>query len=145
MDIIIFSDNKAVRQFFSNIERSKKFALQQHPCTELKNVEKKFKAGSFIYYDISNSTQEQIKRAIKFLESCEKCQFGIIDPTGTSSDIASYFHHGASDYIGKLLIREQLTEKRLLTAADFGTEKQKRGRREGKEVEKPHYILSGDN
>lgn len=145
MDIIIFSDGKAVRQFFSKIERSKKFILQHHPCAELTKVVKKLRAGSFVYYDIANNTQEETKRAVKYLESCETLQFGIIDPRGMSSDIASYFHQGASDYIGKLLIKDQITEKRLLTVVDFGTEKQKRGRREEEEVEKPHYILSGDN
>jgi len=143
MDIVVFSDSKTAGQYFTKVEKSKKYDLQLHPCAEFKNTVKKVRAGSFIYYDITNRSKEDIKKIMRQLDGLATIQYGIIDPRGVSQDIAEYFHKGASDYIGKLLLKEQLTDKRLQRVIDFGIEKQQRGAGEEEKPEKPEYILSG--
>jgi len=142
MDIVVFSDSKTTGQFFTKVEKSKKYALQLHPCAEFKKIVKKVRAGSFVYYDITNRSEEDIKKAVRQLDGLKTIQYGIIDPRGVSQDIAEYFHKGASDYIGKQLVKDRLTEKRLQRVMDFGIEKQQRGTAE---EEKQEYILSGSD
>jgi hypothetical protein len=148
MDIVVFSDNKTTGRFFTKVGKSKKNAFQLHPCAEFKKILKTVRAGSFVYYDITNRSEEDIKKAVRQLDGLKKIQYGIIDPRGVSQDIAEYFYKGASDYIGKQLVKDQLTEKRLQRVMDFGIEKQQRGAAEEGEPEKtkkPEYILSGSD
>jgi len=145
MDIVVFSDSKTTGRFFIKVKKSKKYTLQLHPCAELKKIVKKVRTGSFVYYDITNRSEEDIKKAVRQLDGLGTIQYGIIDPRGVSQDIAEYFHKGASDYIGKQLAKDQLTGKRLQRVMDFGIEKQQRGAVKEEKPEKPEYILSGSD
>jgi class 3 adenylate cyclase len=145
MDVFVFSDGKDTKTLFSKIGKSKQFALKYLPCSELKKATKSARKGTFIYYDVSNKNETEIKKIVKYLSGLESYQFGIIDPKGTYRDIAELFHNNASDYIGKLLPKAQLTDKRLQKVITFGIETLSRGIEEERKEAEPEYILSGND
>ncbi|MBN2323889.1 MAG: hypothetical protein JXQ30_09150 [Spirochaetes bacterium] len=144
MKILVFSDGKATKRFFSMMGVSKNHSVEYHACGDLKRVCKKVRNGTLVYYDIAGITDADLNTAVRYLEKLERIQYGIIDPKGAWPDVAELFYRGASDYVGKSLASTKLTEKRLASVFCFGTKNQKRGTYEEKE-EKPDYIPSGNS
>jgi class 3 adenylate cyclase len=145
MDVLVFSDAKDTKTLFSKIGKSKLFALKFLPCSELKKTIKNAPKGTLIYYDVTGNSETEINKIVKYLSGLKNYQFGIIDPKGTYRDIAALFHNEASDYIGKLLPKAQLTDRRLQKAITFGVETLSRGIGEEEKETKPEYILSGND
>ncbi|MDR0601765.1 MAG: hypothetical protein LBG42_05225 [Treponema sp.] len=76
-------------------------------------------AGDLSYLDISGLGPAEIKKALALLKkSCAASPWGIFDPGGLSSDPASFFFEGASDYVGKAAVTG-LSKKRLTAAASW--------------------------
>ncbi|UCB47203.1 MAG: hypothetical protein JSV25_07275 [Spirochaetota bacterium] len=151
MDLLVFSNNKDIKKLFSKIEKSKQFTLQFFPCSEIKKSIKAASVGTFIYYDVTNQSEIEINKIVKYLAGFRSYQYGIIDLKGIYRDIADLFHNNASDYIGKLMPKDKLTVKRFQGVINFGIETLSRGKVETeKEVAvaqeaKPEYILSGND
>ena len=67
-----------------------------------------------VYLDITGLKPEELKKAVNSIKKiCKDSFWGIIDPKGASSDPASFFFMGASDYIGPGLVKKGLDKKRL--------------------------------
>jgi class 3 adenylate cyclase len=66
-----------------------------------------------VYADVSGLSDVERARAIGLLAKSGGLLFGLIDPAGKVSDVASLFHAGAVDYIGKEFRRTGLQAKRL--------------------------------
>lgn len=145
MKVLVFSNSKTIKSFFSKIEKSTKYTLQYFPCSELKKIVKGTSENSFIYYDVATQSEVEIIKIVKYLADLERHQYGIIDSRGTYKDISELFHNGASDYIGKLLIKTKLTDKRLQRVINFGIETLSRGKSKEEAETKPEYILSGND
>jgi len=119
MNILVFSDNKKVKNCFSEIEAGSDYTVEYMPCSDLKKCAKKAAPGSLVYYDPSGSTQEEQVKIIRYLSRLNGYYYGILDPRSSIEDIASLFHNGASDYVGMALFKKGLSLKRQKKLSEF--------------------------
>jgi hypothetical protein len=119
MDILIFSDNKALIKVFTGLKGGKDLSITAHPRGTLKQILKTAPANVFMYVDIDSLPAKEHGKLLKSLQKPESRAFGIIDGKGSIKDPASIFHLGASDYIGKELLKKGLDAKRIKEAMAF--------------------------
>lgn len=139
---IIFTDNKIIEKFFSSIKAPKGYMLEHKTSSELKKSFKDINKNSFTYIDISSLDKTTLTKILSALNK-QKIHYGIIDPKGTIKDIAELFHNGASDYIGKDLLKNKLSPKRFEAGTKFLYEETIE--EEPKVENKTKYLLSGND
>ena len=144
MEIAIFSNGKNIKSIFTKLEKSKTYTISYYPTDDLKKAVKKISPTSLIYFDINNLDKDAINRTVKFLASLEKMIFGIIDLKNSVNDVFELFYNGTSDYIGKNIIKENITEKRLDKIKEFKSEFFKNNKENNFKPKAP-YILSGND
>jgi hypothetical protein len=140
MNLVIFTDNKTVKNAFSIIEKSRSndliYVSRKTLRKDIKNICKK----DLIYIDISGYTEKEINSLIIFLSKTKNQSFGIIDPSGNVEDIAELFFKDITDYIGKSLLKEKIKISRIKKADEF----RNAFREEETEKMKEDYIPSID-
>lgn len=119
MNIVIFTNNKAVKTSFSSLEKSKSIDLLFISCETLRKDLKNLCKKDLIYIDISNFNQKEITSLLTYLSKQENKSFGIIDPANKVEDIADLFFKNISDYIGKQLLKENINPNRIKKAVEF--------------------------
>ncbi len=119
MNIIVFSDNKTLIKSFSEIKKSKDMSITIHPAGDIKKFMKKTPVNVFLYIDINSYPSSEHSKILKLFNNPETFSYGIIDTTGKFDDPAAVFFTGASDYIGKNLLKKGITGKRLNDASAF--------------------------
>jgi class 3 adenylate cyclase len=80
-------------------------------------------SGTLVYLDIAGLGKADRQKIISLIPENPDILFGVIDPGGTVTDIASLFHAGTVDYLGKKLQGLRLDRKRVsqvLSYADGG-------------------------
>jgi len=145
MDIVVFSDNKGIEKYFASFRKSRTFSLQFYPCADLKKKAKSIKEDDFVYLDIGLYAEEERKKNLQYMSKLKGCRYGIIDEKGVIKDTAEIFHNGASDYIGKEVLGEGITAKRLRKAAAFRTFKAASDEKSSQTVRTENYIPSSND
>ncbi len=119
MNLIIFSDSKTTETYYKKISGKRGMNLEVYPSSELKKRIKGIDKSAFIYVDISAYDDEERERIIRYLSRYQGVHYGIFDPKGVIQDVAILFFGGASDYIGKNILKKALTLTRIKKAASF--------------------------
>lgn len=118
MDILIFSNNTQIQKNFEPLRRDKKLNIQFHPVQIIKKGLKEVEPGTIIYVDISQMKNTERAKIFKSMKNMP-ISFGAIDPKGSTADIAEIFHEGASDYIGKDLLKKKIDPKRITRVQEY--------------------------
>ncbi|MBN1533975.1 MAG: hypothetical protein JXA20_14995 [Spirochaetes bacterium] len=140
MDIILFTDNKALIKTFTGIKGGKDLSITAHPHGELKKALKRNPANVFLYIDMGSFPAKEHGKILKSLQKPEGFAFGVIDGKGSIKDPAGIFHLGASDYIGKDLLKKGLDARRIREALTF---REIAAQEESAVKTEAHYIISG--
>lgn len=74
------------------------------PRKELKKALSSLDMASLVYLDLQGSTAAERRRLLSVVTANPRVRFCIIDPTSVVEDVASLFHAGAVDYLGKKLL-----------------------------------------
>ncbi len=119
MEIIIFSDSKVTEKGFAAFTKKKGNSLRLIPVKKLKSELTKLCAGSVVYVDITSLPAKDHTKTITMLNSRKDLVSGLIDPKGILIDIASFFHKGGDDYIGKELFKKGITADRISALNEF--------------------------
>jgi class 3 adenylate cyclase len=118
MNALVFTANPASYERPSRGGK-KRPTLEVHPIGELARVVRGAAAGGIAYIDLRGVAPGERKKALGIISRATKLSFGVIDPAGTVEDVASLFHAGAVDYIGKKLGVEALDGPRIAAAARY--------------------------
>jgi hypothetical protein len=116
MDVIVFSDNPDISSCFINLEKTSGYTISYLPYKELAKDVKALKKNVFIYIDVSGLKEDKKDKVLQFFKNYTKRAYGIIDSTGRIKDIGALFLDGASDYIGKDALYEEMSPLRLKKA-----------------------------
>ncbi|KPJ88688.1 MAG: hypothetical protein AMS17_04540 [Spirochaetes bacterium DG_61] len=116
MNIAVFSDSKQIASSFTHLQEKKGFTLSVYPCDTLKSRIKELEKSVFIYVDLSLYEEGERVRTLRYLAGRKGLHYGIVDPKGAIKDVALLFFSGASDYIGKELLREGMSTARMKKA-----------------------------
>lgn len=103
----------------------KGLAIEFHSLDQLSEMIPTLPEGTLAYIDLSGMSLHERESTLTIIPRNPQILFGVIDPTGQIIDIASLFHGGAVDYIGKKLGSTRLTAKRIarvLSYAEAGGE-----------------------
>ena len=119
MNLIIFSDSKTTGTYYKKISGKRGMNLEVYPSRELKKRIKGIDKNAFVYVDISAYNDKESDKIIRYLSRYCGVRYGIFDPKGMIQDVAILFFGGASDYIGKDILKKALTLTRLKKAAAF--------------------------
>lgn len=119
MEVVIITQNEKVRNAFNPLSKTKGVTLRTLQPAELKASLKNFVPGSLVYLDISSIPETDRGKTIKLLQKQSSIIYAIIDPAGSHGDPALFFHEGASDYIGKELVKKGLEGTRLRRILSF--------------------------
>jgi hypothetical protein len=120
MNLAIFTNSSIIKKAFSSIENSKAAKLEFIPLKDLRKDIKAMRKKDLIYIDISTFDQKQANSILTFLSKQDNRIFGIIDPKNQIQDIAGLFFRGITDYIGKLLLKSNISLNRIKKAMEFG-------------------------
>ncbi len=119
MEVYIFSDIKNIDKYFEDIKKTKRAMLNILPAADLKKIKRIAPPGSIIYADLSSYKKKDLPGIMKFLARLTDYRYVVMDPEGIADDIADFFHNGASDYIGKKILKKGITRGRLSRAMEF--------------------------
>ena len=115
--------------------------VEAHPFSHMRRVLPTLEAGLLVYVDVSGLSDVERIRAIALLAKRPGLLFGLIDPASKVPDVASLFHAGAIDYIGREFRRTGLTAKRLEKVLAFA--EATRPRAEPERPAEPAVALEG--
>ena len=119
IDIYLFSKNRKVLSFFKIIRNSKTFSLVIYNPVNYKTILRNTTQTTFVYVDVSSFEDSERKKLINYITRQKRFDFGIIDPKNSISDPAELFYHGASDYMGKDVLKHEAKVKRIKNAIDY--------------------------
>ncbi|MCK5671883.1 MAG: hypothetical protein KAH95_00825 [Spirochaetales bacterium] len=119
MDIYLFSKNNKVLSFFKKIRNSKSFSIVIYNPNNYKAILRNTNQDIFVYMDISSFEDSEVKKVMNYITRQKRFDFGIIDPKNNISDPATLFYQGASDYIGKTTIIDEVKPGRIKNAVNF--------------------------
>ncbi len=113
MRVVVFAKKpNAVRAKFPRRPRTGP-EVEVLPLVHIRRVLPTLEPGLLVYADASGLSEVERARTIALLAKSDMLLFGLIDPAGKVSDVASLFHAGAVDYIGKEFRRTGLPAKRV--------------------------------
>lgn len=102
----------------SKAPTSGKGAVELRPIDEIKAY--KAERGDIAYVDLGGLDAAAARKAIQAIRKrCQESAWGVVDPEGSIEDVASLFHDGAADYIGKTLAADGVTKARVKAALAF--------------------------
>lgn len=126
MKVFLFSDKKTTQERFHSVQRSKTHELFVYSLAELKEVMKSEEADSLVYVDVTGMEKKKREQTLRFLKKEGKeraSRYAVVDGKDVIADPAALFHDGAVDYIGKELLKEEVSTKRIAAVAEFLAEK----------------------
>lgn len=103
MKIIICSDVKKTEDLFSFLTKNKNHDVVFFPASDYRKVLKDAPKMSLFYLDLSKFDDSVLSKEVNYLLKQEDVFTALIDSKGKIADIASLFHKGLVDYIGKAL------------------------------------------
>ena len=141
MDLIISTVSGTVKKAFNNAAKTGGLKVSWCDSDSIIQTVMESEENIFIYIDISEMDNDQTIALTNTLSNKAHARFGIIDPHGSVEDIAGLFFRGASDYIGKDMLKNGLSPDRLKKAAEFRGEAKKYDTTAANGKKK--FILSG--
>ena len=75
--------------------------VEIRPLKELKKALPSLEMAPLVYLDVQSLAEKERSRLLALIAANPKVRFSVLDPTGGVEDVASLFHCGAVDYIGK--------------------------------------------
>lgn len=116
-ELVVFTTKKTFSEKLASLKRSKLVSFSiENPGT----IDARVSAARtplMAYLDIGNFSSKEIENRIA--QSNEFLKIGIIDSAGVVGDPAALLHAGAIDYIGKKLLQEGITAKRLKNVVEY--------------------------
>jgi class 3 adenylate cyclase len=82
------------------------------PLSELKKALPSLEAVSLVYLDVQGLAEKERARLLAVIAGNARVRFCILDAAGSIGDVASVFHAGAVDYIGKGVASKKSSAKR---------------------------------
>ncbi len=86
--------------------------VEIRPLKELKKALPSLEMAPLVYLDMQGLAEKEKSRLLALISANPKVRFSILDPTGGIEDVASLFHCGAVDYIGKRMVLTSPPAKR---------------------------------
>lgn len=86
--------------------------VEIRPLKELKKALPSLEMAPLVYLDVQGLAEKEKARLLGLISANPKVRFSILDPTGGVEDVASLFHSGAVDYIGKRMALKSPPAKR---------------------------------
>lgn len=78
--------------------------IEIRPMKELKKALPSLEMAPLVYLDMQGLAEKERARLLTLVSSNPKVRFCILDPTGGIEDVASLFHSGAVDYVGRKML-----------------------------------------
>ena len=94
-------------------------ASEVRPLKELKKALPSLEMTPMVYLDVQGLAEKETNRLLALVQANPKVRFSIVDPTGGIEDVASVFHCGAVDYIGRRLLAKTPAAKRQDAAMEY--------------------------
>jgi len=143
MDVVLFSENNEVKKSFSIAGKSRRLSIIFRSFTDIQASLRSLRGTVFVYIDISNLDHSLFDNILGYLSRQKKYGFGIIDPRGEVKDPSMLFYKGASDYIGRKLLKEGMTKERMQKALRFPYQPASLKTKPVKSPPAEHYTPSG--
>ncbi len=151
MKVLLFSDKKTTIQQFAPIERSKTYSLSVHTLSELKEIVKSEGKEDLYYLDVTGMEDNEREKVLRYLKKQWKEKglcYAVVDGKDALADPAALFHDGAVDYIGKDLLKEKISTKRINAVVEYIADTAnmiEESTKAGTKIAgtKSNYILSG--
>ncbi|MGA2640568.1 MAG: hypothetical protein ABSG21_06650 [Spirochaetia bacterium] len=86
--------------------------LEIRPLSELKKALPSLEVAPLVYLDVQGLGEKERMRLLSVIAGNPRVRFCVLDPAGDIGDVASIFHAGAVDYIGKGIASSMATSKR---------------------------------
>ncbi len=119
MTVVVFSKSpNSPRMKFPRRPRTGP-EVEVQPVTRMRRALPSLCSGQLVYLDLAGLGEVERRRALAALAKAPGLHVGVIDPLGKVSDVASLFHAGVVDYLGKEFRRTGLTARRLERVAAF--------------------------
>lgn len=119
MEIVIFTDSKTTEKGFASFTKKKENSLTLFPVKKMKSELAKLPAGTAVYIDITTVQVKDHVKTLALLVSRKDILAGVVDQKGVLIDIASFFHKGGADYIGKDLFKKGFPVDRVKALTEF--------------------------
>jgi hypothetical protein len=119
MKIAVFSKSKTINGAFPALKKNGGDEYLFFPATAFAKEYKKLPAGSLVYLDADSFDAKTLSKNISLIAKQDHLLAGIFDAKGSVIDPASFFFAGASDYIGKDLVKKKFSAGRFADAASF--------------------------
>jgi len=119
MHVVVITDRKDVRESFDKLSKNQTIRTDFYPVKDIRTFLKAAPSGCIVYLDISSFSQAEQAKAIKNILKQKQISFGIIDPNNAFTDVASLFHDGAADYIGKTILSSGIDQKRMKKVSTY--------------------------
>lgn len=124
MRIIVVTNNAQVVKAFAPLDGSRECEVVSYPSGEFSQAQKAFLNANdaFLYFDADDIAESTITRRVKALAEKRPYRFGVVDPSGKVADVSQLFHLSAGDYVGKALLKGQLTPARFRRVDSYAPE-----------------------
>ena len=93
--------------------------VEIRPLKELKKALPSLELAPLVYLDVQGLAEKERARLLGLISSNPKVRFSILDPAGGIEDVASLFHCGAVDYIGKRMAVKSPPAKRRSATFEY--------------------------
>ncbi len=111
MRVLVFGKNRKRRP--AKGKAAKGAAVETYPLVDLPAMIASLKTGSLVYFDLEGLGNGQREKVLEAISENPHLLFGVIDPTNSVADVASLFHAGVVDYLGKKMKGARLDAKRI--------------------------------
>jgi class 3 adenylate cyclase len=86
--------------------------LEIRTLSELKDALPSLEVAPLVYLDVKGLSEQEQERLLSVIAANPRVRFCVLDPADEIADVASVFHAGAVDYIGKGIASTKATAKR---------------------------------
>jgi class 3 adenylate cyclase len=90
--------------------------LEIRPLSQLKKALPSLEVAPLVFLDVQGTTEKERARLLAMIAANSRVRFCVLDPADDVRDVASVFHAGAVDYIGKGMASTRATGKRRSAA-----------------------------
>lgn len=121
MRILLFGKNRRKKTAKGRV--SKGLSVETYPIGDLPAMITTLQSGTLVYLELAGLGPAQRQEVLATIPENPELLFGVLDPAGVVADVASLFHAGAVDYLGRKMAGGRLNAKRIahvLTFADGG-------------------------
>ncbi len=119
IQVLIVTDEKATLRLMEPLVKSR---ICKTEVLGLGDVSSRLKNGPIpevLYLDTTGMELKEIKKRFKAFFQAGVLTVGVLDPRDGIADPAEIFHLGASDYLGKRLLKEDLKPSRLKRVIEY--------------------------